>query len=160
MGSAAFAYVLADALGIPNPVWASISGIVVSQGQLRETRSSVIGRVLGTLFGAAVATLTHYALQPLTANMALHIALSVGIASLIAHKYRGGYVGMFTCPIVLLTALPGVPTYMIGFYRASEVIVGVLVAGVLHMGADRLLAAIKYAEPENERKSVVPTGDE
>jgi hypothetical protein len=53
-GAATVAYELALSLGLPGAHWAAMSALIVSQERLQETRSSLMGRVLGTLLGIVV----------------------------------------------------------------------------------------------------------
>jgi uncharacterized membrane protein YccC len=54
--SGALTYLLAQGVGLPHPVWASMSSLVVSQESFDQTRHSIVGRVIGTIAGAVVAT--------------------------------------------------------------------------------------------------------
>jgi uncharacterized membrane protein YccC len=42
---------------LPEVLWAAMSGVIVSQERLRETRSSLMGRISGTLLGIPVTAL-------------------------------------------------------------------------------------------------------
>ena len=56
--AASVAYQMATRLGLPEPVWAVISALIVSWERLQDTHSSFTGRILATLLGIAVTTYT------------------------------------------------------------------------------------------------------
>lgn len=128
----ALAYLLATAIGLPYPVWASISSLVVSQESFDETRHSVVGRVIGTITGAAVAILVSMAAHQVGIGTALQIAIAVGLCALIASGHPAIRVCLWTCPVVLLTAAPGSSVEHAGLMRGSEVILGALTGGLIH----------------------------
>jgi hypothetical protein len=53
-GAATVASELASLLGLLEALWAAMSAVIVSQERLHETRSSLAGRILGTLLGVGV----------------------------------------------------------------------------------------------------------
>ncbi|WP_107341360.1 FUSC family protein [Agrobacterium pusense] len=53
--AATLSYALASSCGLVHPVWASISGIIVSQDTLDQTKSAVLWRFVGTLVRIVVA---------------------------------------------------------------------------------------------------------
>src|ERR1700735_3820994 len=53
--AATCAYGAAILTGLPHPVWAAISALVVSQERLGETGASLLWRIAGTLIGLCVA---------------------------------------------------------------------------------------------------------
>ncbi|MDB5990813.1 MAG: Membrane protein [Herbaspirillum sp.] len=129
--SAAFAYLLATGIGLPYPVWASMSSLIVSQENFDETRHSVVGRVIGTITGAVVAILVSTAAHHLGVGTALQIAVAVGLCALIASGHPSIRVCLWTCPVVLLTAASGSVEHA-GLMRGSEVILGALAGGLIH----------------------------
>jgi uncharacterized membrane protein YccC len=52
---ASLAYVVAEHIGLPQPVWAPISALVVTQESVTATLSSIHGRFFGTLLGVSSA---------------------------------------------------------------------------------------------------------
>lgn len=142
--SALGGYLLALAIGLTFPLWASISAIVVSQEQLAETRTSVIRRILGTACGVLCAVTVNLAATRMNINVSGQLGLSVSICAAIAYKYPAFRTGMWTCPIVLLTAAPSESIAMVGLYRGSEVILGGLLGGGIHYIADRVISMITF----------------
>jgi uncharacterized membrane protein YccC len=131
--SAAFAYLLATGIGLPYPVWASMSSLIVSQESFDETRHSVVGRVIGTITGAVVAILVSTVAHHIGIGIgsALQIAVAVGLCALIASGHPAIRVCLWTCPVVLLTAASGSVEHA-GLMRGSEVILGALSGGLIH----------------------------
>lgn len=130
--SATAAYLLAEWLRLPFPVWAAMSAVIVSQTELHETRASLLWRILGTLIGIVV-SLAVDAIVGHGTHMGWQILIAVGICAIIASWFPVLRVCMWTAPIILLTAGADVEIYAAGFYRGSEVILGCLVGGGLHL---------------------------
>src|SRR5579859_7157748 len=96
-GSATAAYELALLLGLPEALWAAMSALIVSQERLHETRSSLSGRILGTLVGMAVTISVSEATSRLAAPTAVQMGFAVAIASLVAREFPKLRVVMWTC---------------------------------------------------------------
>ncbi|MEA5098612.1 MAG: FUSC family protein [Burkholderiaceae bacterium] len=139
--SASLSYWLALMIGLPFPVWASMSGVIVSQAKLNETRASLLWRIVGTLVGIVVSLIVDAAIGSFVGT-GWQILISVGICAAIATRYPLLRVSMWTAPIVLLTAGPSVAVHSAGLYRGAEVILGCLVGGAFHLLAERLIWAI------------------
>ncbi len=148
-GSATLSYLLADSVHLPHPVWASMSSLIVSQDSLSETSALISGRIAGTIIGVCVAAGVYTALADIT-GAAGQIAVAVAICALFARWRPAIRVCLWTAPIVLLTATPSDPIVMVAFYRASEVILGGLVGGVLQFAAEKIVAplAADRGDPE------------
>ena len=124
-------YLAATALGLPHPVWACMSALIVSQEKLTDTRASLTARVAGSLIGVAVAIAIHYVTSPLTLEPAVPLAAGIAICAIIARGRPGLRVCMWTCAIVLLTAGEADVPHT-AFYRGSEVLMGAVIGGLLH----------------------------
>ena len=140
MGSAFLAYYLAQSVGLPFPIWASISAVVVSQEKFSETRITIIRRFIGTILGVCVSIAVNVGAQSWPISMPMQMTIAVGISAVLAYGHPAFRASLWTCPIVLLTALPNEPIFQVGFYRGSEVILGGLIAGALHYLANHLPA--------------------
>lgn len=139
-GAATLAYALARQVGLPHPVWAAMSALIVLQERLDATRASLVWRILGTLIGVGAAILVQLGASRLGLGLVAQIAVGVAACALVAHSYPSLRVAMWTCPIVLLTAEPGQAIAMVGLYRGSEVILGALTGGACHWAAEAALA--------------------
>lgn len=135
-GSAMAAYELALLLGLPQAVWAAMSALVVSQEQLHETRSSLTGRILGTLVGMAVTIAVAEISSRVAAPTAVQMGLAVAIAAVVAREFPNMRVVMWTCPIILLSMQPSGSILLAAFRRGGEVILGALVGWVFHWAAE------------------------
>lgn len=138
-GAATLAYLLAVALDLPHPVWAAMSGLIVSQERLAETRRAAAGRLVGTVVGIAIALLVGTLTAPLLDSLAARMALAVAVAAIVADRYPPLRVCMWTCPIIFLTADPGTPLLATGLHRGAEVFLGAVVGAVLHIAAELLV---------------------
>ncbi|MBS1188018.1 MAG: rane protein [Burkholderiaceae bacterium] len=149
--SATAAYLIADFIALPYPVWASMSAVIVSQERLNDTTSSLQGRIAGTIVGVCVALAVNLATSAV-AGMAWQIMLAVGICAAIAGRYPSFRVCLWTAPIVLLTENASMPIAWAGFYRGSEVILGSIVGGAFHLLAERLMPVFGWKGPEDRRR--------
>ena len=62
--AATLSYILATFIDLPHPVWASISGVIVSQDNFSETHNAMVGRFFGTLIGTASTVVVSSLLSP------------------------------------------------------------------------------------------------
>jgi uncharacterized membrane protein YccC len=140
--AATVAYEVALWLGLPEPIWAVIPALIVSQERLHETRSSLIGYVLGTLLGIVVAIAVTEAASYTGGAIAIQMAAGVAISALAAHKFPQLRAAMWTCALILLTARPSVPIVMVALHRGSEVLLGGFVGWIFHWAADALVGRL------------------
>jgi uncharacterized membrane protein YccC len=141
-GVATVAYEVALWLGLPEPIWAVIPALIVSQERLQETSSSLIGYVLGTLLGIVVTIAVREAASYTGGATAMQMAAGVAISALAAHKFPQVRAAMWTCPLILLTAPPSVPIAMVALHRGSEVLLGVAVGWIFHWAIDALVGRL------------------
>jgi uncharacterized membrane protein YccC len=142
-GAATVGYELASALGLHEALWAAMSAVIVSEEHLHETRSSLLGRIFGTLLGIGVTVGVSEAASRLAASTALQMAVAVGICALIVREFPKLRVAMWTCPIILLTAQPSTPIVLIALRRGSEVLLGAVVGWIFHWGAEVVVDALE-----------------
>jgi uncharacterized membrane protein YccC len=142
-GSAALAYFAAKALGLPKPVWAPVSALIVSQETFQATRGSVQGRITGTLHGAVLALGTYLAGGWLDIPVIGQLAIMVGLAGFVAKEKPPLRACLWTGPIILLTAGPSVTIEAAVLYRTSEVILGALSGVLLHWIENTVVTAFK-----------------
>lgn len=134
--SAMLAYLLALHLHLPNPVWAPVSALVVSQERLSATHCSIVARFIGTIFGALVALSVHEIGKIFDASVVADVGVAVAICAVCAKIRPDLRVCLWTCPLVLLSATTGMSDSLAATCRAAEVIVGAGVAGLLHLVED------------------------
>jgi uncharacterized membrane protein YccC len=141
-GVATVAYEAALWLGLPEPIWAVIPGLIVSQERLRETRLSLTGYVLGTLLGIVVTIAVREAASYTGGGIAMQMAAGVAISALAAHKFPQVRAAMWTCPLILLTAPPSEPIVIVALHRGGEVLLGVVVGWIFHWAAEALFGRL------------------
>ncbi len=141
-GVATVAYEVALWLGLPEPIWAVMPALIVSQERLQETRSSLIGYVLGTLLGIVVTIAVREASSYTGGAIAMQMAAAVAICALAAHKFPQLRAAMWTCPLILLTEHPSVPIVVVAFHRGGEVLLGVFVGWIFHWAVEALVGRL------------------
>jgi uncharacterized membrane protein YccC len=129
-------YELASSLGLHEALWAAMSAVIVSQEHLHETRSTLVGRIFGTLLGIGVTVGVSEAASRIAASTAVQMAVAVGICALIVREFPTLRVAMWTCPLILLTAQPSTPIVLVALHRGSEVFLGAIVGWIFHWGAE------------------------
>lgn len=142
--AATCAYGAAILAGLPHPVWAAISALVVSQERLGETGASLLWRIAGTLIGLCVAVAVSVSVSGLRIGTAAELAIAAGICAAIARQYPAVRVCMWTAAIALLTGEPGVPIIAVAAYRGTEVILGALAGGALHAASEIMVRAMEH----------------
>jgi uncharacterized membrane protein YccC len=131
-GAAAIAYQLACSLGLTETLWAAISAVVVSQEYLHETRSSLAGRIFGTLLGIGITIAVSQVASRTAVPMVAQMSIAVAICALIVREFPTLRVAMWTCPIILLHTQVSEPIALVALHRGSEVILGAIVGGMVH----------------------------
>ena len=138
-GAATLSFVLAGAVALPHPGWAAISGIIVGQEKLGDTRQATIGRFFGTLVGVGIAVAIGMMGEWLGTNIIVEMTIAVALAAVAARRFPSLRVCMWTCPLVFLTGTPGTPLWEAGLFRGTEVLLGGLVGAVLHLLAELVI---------------------
>ena len=85
-GAATVALELAFLLELPEALWAAMSAVIVSQEQLHETRSSLAGRILGTLLGVGVTVAVGKFASWTATSTVLQMTIAVAICALVVLK--------------------------------------------------------------------------
>ncbi|OLP54686.1 hypothetical protein BJF92_12720 [Rhizobium rhizosphaerae] len=144
--AATVSILLAQAVGLPHPVWAAMSGVIVSQERLGDTQQATIGRFLGTLLGVAIAVLVGLVARWAEAGTTAEVAIAVALAAVAARRWPLLKVCMWTCPIVFLTATPGLPIWEVGLLRGAEVLLSGVVGILLHVAAEWVIRLLLRRE--------------
>jgi len=143
-GAATCAYFVADRIGLPHPLWATISALMVPQEKLADTNNSLWGYILGTLVGIGGGGMASVAASLFAIDVAGQIALSVGLCTILARAWPSTRVCMWTGPIVLLTAEPALPVTHAALYRGSEALLSAFVGAALHWAAEMVVLPIVH----------------
>lgn len=153
--AATAAYFLASSVDLPHPVWAPISALIVSQESLNATRTSVLGRFIGTLVGVLVALLVNRLGALIGLSLTPQMAIAVALCALCAKERPAIRVCLWTAPLVLATTTPSAPAEVTAFFRGCEVLTGATVGGLIHFAEERLLAPIVRRKVEDRRAGSV-----
>jgi uncharacterized membrane protein YgaE (UPF0421/DUF939 family) len=137
------AYILAGAAGLPHPLWACIFALISSTVALTATLQAIGGRVAGTVVGILVAVAVGLIAARCGLGVALQLALALPICAVVAWRWPALQICLWTAPLVLLDAAPSEPIATVGFDRGCEVVIGVLVGGLVHLGAQKLGAWLR-----------------
>ncbi len=141
-GAALLSYLLAAGMGLPYPVWSSISGIIVSQEKLSETNTATLWRLAGTVMGIAIAVTIGTLLHALGASVAVQMTCAVALCATIVRRWPELRVAMWTAPIVFLSHAPEVPLAVAGLWRGAEVLLGGFVGAALHWVTETAMTRI------------------
>jgi hypothetical protein len=123
-GAAAMGYQLACSLGLHEALWAAISAVVVSQEYLHETRSSLAGRIFGTLLGIGITVAESQAASHAAVAIVVQMSIAVAICALVVRRF----------PTLRDVDLPD--------HSAEDPSVGADRPGALHRGSEVILGAI------------------
>ena len=140
--AATLAYLISFWIGLPYPVWSTISALVVSHEKLSETRSLLNNRILGTVLGIGIAIAIAAGTSQFGATVSTQIALGVALCAIVAREWPSLRVGMWTSSIVVLAAHDSSSTAMTAFYCGSVVILGAVIGGSFHWAAEIMVAAL------------------
>ncbi|MGE4482182.1 FUSC family protein [Acidocella sp.] len=147
--AAALAFLLARAVGLPHPVWATMSGIIVSQEKLNDTNRATLWRLTGTIVGVIAAVIVGGALLAFGASVPCQLAGAVALCALLVRLWPDLRVSMWTAPIVLLTRSETGSILQTGLWRGEEVLLGGLVGILCHFAAERVITWLDAHEPHD-----------
>ena len=137
-GAGILAYLLAGAVELPHPLWACIFALISSTVALGATFKAVGGRVIGTVIGVIVAVSVGLLAAPYGFGALPQIAIALPICAVFAWRWPAVQLCLWTAPIVLMYATPTQSIAIVGFDRGCEVVIGLLVGGLIHLGSEKL----------------------
>ena len=152
-GAAAIAYQLACLLGLTEALWAAISAVVVSQEYLHETRSSLAGRIFGTLLGIGITIAVSQVASRTAVPIVLQMSIAVAICAVVVREFPTLRVAMWTCPIILLHTQVSEPIVLVALHRGSEVILGAIVGWIFHWVAQVVVDSVAKRGHASENNS-------
>jgi hypothetical protein len=138
------ALILAVAAGIyrwfalPNGYWIPMTAAIVMKGTLLETFQRGLGRILGTLAGAALATLIAATLRPDPWVLAALVVIFTGACYLLLYVNYVTFAVCLTSYVVFLLALAGLPENAVIAHRSMNTISGGAIALAVHAVFSRL----------------------
>ena len=158
--AASVAEVIAAHIGLPHPVWAPISALVVTQERVAATLSSALGRLAGTLLGVAVALIVNRLGTTAHISLVPQLALAVAICALCASGRPAIRVCLWTCPLVLVTTAPEASAEVTALFRGSEVLLGASAGGLTHLFEQKaLLPLVRWVLPSRAGRAIDYGGD-
>ena len=120
--AATIAYAVAEGLGLPGPIYALISGVMVTDLDPAKSRSLAVPRILGTAIGSALGG----ALAPAMALGVWLVAVAIAAAMLVAHVLRkpeAAKLAGYVCALVMLTH--GSDAWAYAWWRCVETLIGI-----------------------------------
>lgn len=154
--SAVAAYAAAGRLGLPQPVWAPVSALIVAQDSLAASITLLKGRLIGTLLGAGAAMIAHQAGVWSNIPISAQLAMAVAIVAPFAVEKPSIRVCLWTTAIILIgegtTTVP-----QTAFLRSCEVCLGAAAALGIQV-VDESLAARVARRRECASAEAVPAG--
>ena len=96
-------------LALPNGYWIPMTAAIVMKGTLRQTFQRGLARIVGTLAGAALATLIAASLRPDPWILAALVVIFAGSCYLLIYVNYATFAVCLTSYVVFLLALAGLP---------------------------------------------------
>jgi len=127
--AAVLAFLIAQWLRMPFPIYAMLAAVIVTDLSAAETRKLALPRLVGTSIGAVVG-----ALVSLAASGPGAMGFGIGVAMLVCHLVRfpeAARVAGYVPAIVLLQYTDHAWGY--AFYRFVETVLGIVVAYLLSL---------------------------
>jgi hypothetical protein len=119
-------------LALPNAYWIPMTAAIVMKGTLRQTFQRGLARIIGTLAGAALATLIAATLRPDPWILAGLVVIFTGSCYLLIYVNYATFAVCLTSYVVFLLALAGLPENDVIAHRSLSTILGGAVALAVH----------------------------
>jgi hypothetical protein len=119
-------------LAIPNGYWIPMTAAIVIKGTLRQTFQRGLARIVGTLAGAALATLIAAGLRPDPWILAALVVIFAGSCYLLIYVNYATFAVCLTSYVVFLLALAGLPESGLIAHRSLSTVLGGAVALAVH----------------------------
>jgi Fusaric acid resistance protein-like len=117
---------------LPNGYWIPMTAAIVMKGTLLQTFQRGVGRILGTLAGAALATVIAAYLRPDPWVLAMLVVIFTGLSYLMIYVNYVTFAVCLTAYVVFLLALAGLPEGAVIAHRSMNTILGGAIALVVH----------------------------
>jgi uncharacterized membrane protein YgaE (UPF0421/DUF939 family) len=120
----------AEALGFPEPYWASITAIIVTQSTLGAAWTISVQRFFGTALGAAMGALlwTYFGASLIAYGCGVFV---LGLLCLLLGLERSGYRYAGIALAVIMLIQRSRPVWIIALHRFVEVSVGIVIGLIL-----------------------------
>jgi uncharacterized membrane protein YccC len=119
-------------LALPNGYWVPMTAAIVMKPELRQTFQRGAARVLGTLAGAAVATLIASTLRPNEWILASLVIVFSALCYLFIYVNYAVFAICLTSYVVFVLSLAGLPENVVIAHRSMNTLLGGAIALVVH----------------------------
>ena len=119
-------------LGLPNGYWIPMTAVIVMKPALLQTFQRGLARVLGTLAGAAVATLIASLLRPQPWILVALVVIFVWACYLLIYVNYAAFAVAVTSYVVFILALAGLPETGLIAHRMVNTLLGGGIAWIVH----------------------------
>ena len=119
-------------LSLPNGYWIPMTAAIVMKGTLSQTFQRGLARIVGTLAGAALATLIASYLRPDPWLLTLLVVCFAGSCYLLIYVNYATFAVCLTSYVVFLLALAGLPESALIPYRSLNTVIGGAIALAIH----------------------------
>jgi hypothetical protein len=119
-------------LALPNGYWIPMTAAIVLKPELHQTFQRGLARVLGTLAGAALATLIAASLRPNPWILAALVVLFAVLCYFTIYVNYALFAICLTSYVVFLLSLAGLPENVLIAHRTVNTLIGGAVALVIH----------------------------
>jgi hypothetical protein len=123
---------LARGMSLENGYWIPMTAAIVTRPELHQTFQRGMARIVGTLAGAALATLIALALRPLPSVLAGLALLFAAACYLLVYVNYATFAACLTSYVVFLLALAGAPEAATIPHRVVNTLLGGTIAGLGH----------------------------
>jgi hypothetical protein len=117
---------------LPNGYWIPMTAAIVMKGTFMQTFQRGIARILGTLAGAALATLIAAYLRPDPWVLSALVVLFTGLSYVMIYVNYVTFAVCLTAYVVFLLALAGLPESAVIAHRSMNTILGGAIALAMH----------------------------
>jgi uncharacterized membrane protein YccC len=135
-GAATLSYLVGGWIGLPHPIWATVTALIISQERYEDTQWALVSFLLGTCIGIACALAVAALGSYLAAGVTVQLAVGVALCGWVAQLNPNLRVCMWTCPLVLLTNDTSRSIAMVALDRGAEVAIGALIGAGLHWAVE------------------------
>ena len=135
-GAATLSYLVGGWIGLPHPIWATVTALIISQERYEDTQSALVSFLLGTCIGIACALAVAASASYLAAGVTVQLVVGVALCAWVAPLNPNLRVCMWTCPLVLLTNDTSRSIAMVVLDRGAEVAIGALIGAGLHWAVE------------------------
>jgi hypothetical protein len=125
-------------LRLPSGYWVPMTAAIVMRPALHQTIERGLARAVGTLAGAAIATLIAFALRPLPVLLSVLVLIFAGAAFVLVYVNYAAFAACLTSYVVFLLALAGAAEATVVLHRVLNTLIGGGLAFTGHLVFEQL----------------------